>query len=57
MFPVEVQCIFFEQLKKDIENYDEVKRMADREKKLKIKMAELSQKRKKKNMNVLYNEN
>ena len=57
MFPVEVQCIFFEQLKKDIENYDEVKRMADREKKLKIKMAELSQKRKKKNMNLLYNEN
>ncbi len=43
MFPVEIQCIFYEQLKKDIQNYDEIKRMADREKKLKIKMAELSQ--------------
>lgn len=56
MFPVEIQCIFFEQLKKDIEIYDEEKRLADREKKLKIKMAELSSKRKKKNMNIVYNE-
>ena len=37
MFPPEVQCIFFQQLKKDIETYDEIKRMADREIKMKKK--------------------
>ena len=49
MFPPEVQCIFYEQLKKDIENYDEIKRMADREIKMKEKMADYSNKRKKHN--------
>ena len=49
MFPPEVQCIFYEQLKKDIENYDEIKRMADREIKMKEKMADFSNKRKKHN--------
>jgi|688.fasta_scaffold188162_2 hypothetical protein len=54
MFPPEIQCIFYEQLKKDIDNYNECMRMADREKKLKIKMDELSKKRRKKNFNTLY---
>lgn len=49
MFPPEVQCIFFQQLKKDIETYDEIKRMADREIKMKEKMADFSNKRKKHN--------
>ncbi len=35
LFPPEVQCILFQQLKKDIETYDEIKRMADREIKMK----------------------
>ena len=40
---------FFQQLKKDIETYDEIKRMADREIKMKEKMADYSNKRKKHN--------
>ena len=49
LFPPEVQCIFFQQLKKDIETYDEIKRMADREIKMKEKRADYSNKRKKHN--------
>ena len=45
--PYEVQCIFFQQLKKDIETYDELKRMSDRDIKMKAKMAEYANKRKK----------
>ena len=47
IFPPEVQCIFFQQLKKDIETYDELKRMSDRDIKMKAKMAEYANKRKK----------
>ena len=49
MFPREVQCIFLEQVAKDIEEYNEIERLTNKEGKMRAKMDELKNKRKKQN--------